>query len=406
MTAAARAACVEDLGDRPRPSGRRADRGPTARRSRPRRRCRRRRWCRRPRPAATRPRRCGPSPTQVAPSPPRVTTTAVGPEREQVGGRVGEVEVRVEAGQVLVRGLHQVGGRRHPLDPGHQVGPGAGDRRPGVDVVADRRARSQRRSPARGPGRRRARGPRRASRRARTPAHPASTGADPPLEVEDVRRRAVRPDRRGRGRGPRQHVRVAREPHAGAVEVRRRAPGRARRRPRPSRTAPAGPAAPAPRRRWRRCRRRTPASTRRRRARCRSGTHPPPARRVPWDVSTMRTWRSTRSTRTRRSRPSSSCAPRSPPGRRPATCPRAPGCRRCARWPPSSGLAANTVAQGLPGARDRRRGRPPRAAAGTTISRRGRARPTPHDAAAAYVATARRLGLTLPEAVRLVEQSW
>ena len=44
---------------------------------------------------------------------------------------------------------------------------------------------------------------------------------------------------------------------------------------------------------------------------------------------------------------------------------------------------------------------------GTTISPSAAGASTDaHDAAAAYVATARPLGLTLPEAVRLVEQAW
>ena len=70
------------------------------------------------------------------------------------------------------------------------------------------------------------------------------------------------------------------------------------------------------------------------------------------------------------------------------------------------GLAANTVAKayraletdGVVTTEGRR---------GTTISASAAGGSTDaHDAAASYVATARRLGLTLPEAVHLVEQSW
>lgn len=70
------------------------------------------------------------------------------------------------------------------------------------------------------------------------------------------------------------------------------------------------------------------------------------------------------------------------------------------------GLAANTVAKayraletdGVVTTEGRR---------GTTVSASAAGSSTDaHEAAAAYVATARRLGLTLPEAVKLVEESW
>ena len=70
------------------------------------------------------------------------------------------------------------------------------------------------------------------------------------------------------------------------------------------------------------------------------------------------------------------------------------------------GLAVNTVAKayraletdGVVATEGRR---------GTTISASAAGSSSgAHDAAAAYVATARRLGLTLPEAIHLVEGSW
>ena len=216
---------------------------------------------------------------------------------------------------------------------------------PGVDVVADRRA-----SPQAAHQLEDLVGARLEDRAERADVHrppgrPASTSPIRHSRSNSYDAAPSAPMRRRRGRGPGEHVRVARQLDARRRRGARRAPGRARRRPTRSRTAPAGPAARAPRRRWRRCRRRTPASTRRPRARCRPGTHPPPARRVPWDVSTMRTWRSTRSTPTSDVPPfeqlRAQIATRAASGDLPAGT-RLPTVRALAA---ELGLAANTVAK-------------------------------------------------------------
>ena len=109
-------------------------------------------------------------------------------------------------------------------------------------------------------------------------------------------------------------------------------------------------------------------------------------------------WRSSPSTRRAPSRPTSSSACRSPPAPPPATCRPAPGCRRSAPWPTDLELAANTVAKayraletdGVISTEGRH---------GTFIAttRSGLSREATA-AAASYVATARRLGLTRTEA--------
>ena len=229
---------------------------------------------------------------------------------------------------------------------------------------------------------------------------PVVDRADPPVEVEDVRRRAVRPDRRRRRRGP-GRARPGRSPARRRTLARwsRDHLGRGRRRPTRSRTARRGRAAPGRPRRWRRC---------------------PPAysvvpvgrvhdvdqrlthhqRRSPWHVSC------------RRGRPPARLDLRGPslraapgPGRharrlrRPARRHPPPDRPRARR---QLGLAVNTVAKAYRALETD--------GVITTEGRRGTfisgASANARDAADAYVATARRLDLTLREAVRLVEQSW
>src|SRR3954463_13011422 len=117
-----------------------------------------------------------------------------------------------------------------------------------------------------------------------------------------------------------------------------------------------------------------------------------------------------------RNRRSSSSAGRSRPGGRGAGCPRAPACRpgppRAPRLPTvralaaDVGLAVNTVARvyreleadGVVVTEGRR---------GTFVASTAAATSTEAaDAAAAYAAPARRLGLGLPDALRLVERTW
>ena len=66
-----------------------------------------------------------------------------GPERQQVPRRLLEGAVRPQRLEVLVGGLHDVAERGQPLDPLDDLGAGAGDDRPRVDVVADGGARPQ-----------------------------------------------------------------------------------------------------------------------------------------------------------------------------------------------------------------------------------------------------------------------
>ena len=113
--------------------------------------------------------------------------------------------------------------------------------------------------------------------------------------------------------------------------------------------------------------------------------------------------RAPRWTRPRTRRPTSSCGRRSPPAPPPASCRRAPACRPSGRWPPR---------WGSPPTRSPRPTAPSRRTAcsvaegrrGTFVALRSPPAPTAADAAAAYAATARRLGLALPEAHTLLDR--
>ena len=94
------------------------------------------------------------------------------------------------------------------------------------------------------------------------------------------------------------------------------------------------------------------------------------------------------------------------PGRRRVSSPPAPGCRPSGRSPSELGVAANTVARayreleadGVVTTNGRR---------GTFVALRRARRPaTPGRSPTEYVDRARRRGLTLAEATRLVEQAW